>query len=164
MADKKNTQPMESILTLIESDHEAVEQLFEDIEEAEKPKEIQSYFEEIYKELTLHAHAEEIVFYPAMMEYEETREYVEEAEAEHNSAKILLEQMKQLGASHPEFATKMTHLKETILHHVEEEENELFEAVEKCMDKEKLSQLGMEFQQAKANYKPSLEAAMAARS
>ncbi|WP_374939406.1 hypothetical protein [Tolypothrix sp. FACHB-123] len=38
--------------------------------------------------MTLHAKTEEIVFYPAMWQYEETEQYIEEAEAEHEEAKF----------------------------------------------------------------------------
>lgn len=151
----------QDILTLIEADHRKVDQLFEEIESSKGAKKIQDCFNQIYKELTLHAQAEELVFYPAMREYEETEEYIEEAEEEHNSAKILLEQIKSLKPGDDEFKTKLQHLMEAIKHHVEEEENEIFSAVRECMDEEELQQLGTEFQSSKAKLESQVEAAIA---
>ncbi|UBF23916.1 hemerythrin domain-containing protein [Kovacikia minuta CCNUW1] len=147
------------ILSLIEIDHGEVEQLFEKIQKEKSAKKIQELFSQIYQELTLHARAEELVFYPAMREYEETEELIEEAEEEHNAAKILLEEMKQLGSDDEEFKTKLMHLIESVQHHVQEEEEEIFSAVRGSMEDEELQALGQEFQEAKAKVEPDVKTA-----
>lgn len=157
MAKQKATD----ILTLIEADHRKVEELFAEAESTKGAKKLQECFNQIYKELNLHAHAEELVFYPAMQEHEETQEYIEEAEEEHNSAKILLEEMKALGANDSEFKTRMEHLKEAVTHHVEEEESEIFAAVRECMGDQELQDLGQEFQAAKSRMESEVEANLA---
>jgi hemerythrin superfamily protein len=149
------------ILSLIELDHRATEQLFDELEGTKAKKKTQELFNQIYKELTLHAKAEELVFYPAMMEYDETKQYVEEAEEEHNSVKILLEQMKALEPNDSEFENKMMNLKESVLHHVEEEESEIFDAVRERMDDQQLQKLGEEFQAAKSRLQSDVEAQLA---
>ncbi|NJP09028.1 MAG: hemerythrin domain-containing protein [Leptolyngbyaceae cyanobacterium RU_5_1] len=156
-ADSKKTD----ILSLIETDHREVEKLFKEIESAKNSNKAQEYFDQIYKELTLHAQAEELVFYPEMREYKETEKYIEEAEQEHNSVKILLEQMKALKPGDSEFETKMTHLKESVTHHVEEEESEIFSAIRKCMDEQKLHDLGQEFQETKTKLEPDVKVPIA---
>jgi len=145
------------ILSLIEKDHQAVEKLFEKAENA-KGKKLQDYFKQIYKEMTLHAQAEEIVFYPAMREHEETAQYIEEAEEEHTSVKVLLEQMKGMDPGDEEYMDMMMDLKDAIMHHVEEEESEIFDAISECMDEAVLENLGREFQQAKSNLEADVEA------
>jgi len=144
------------ILELIEADHRQVEELFAQFEKAKSSKKQQEYFNQIYKELTLHAEAEELVFYPAMEEYEETRVYIEEAEEGHNSVKILLEQMRKLKLEDPNFSTKIAQLKENVMHHVEEEESDIFVAVSNCMTEEQLTQLGEEFDAAKTRIEPEI--------
>ncbi len=94
-----------------------------------------------------------------MREYDETEQYIEEAEEEHNSAKILLEEMKMLKPDDSEFKAKLAHLIEAVKHHVEEEENEIFSAVRESMDEEELQELGQEFQQAKTNIELDVKAA-----
>lgn len=148
-----------NILSLIEIDHRKVEQLFKEIESAKGAKAIEC-FNQIYTELTLHAKAEELVFYPAMQSYEAAKQQIEEAEAEHNSAKILLEQMKLFNPANSEFQTKLMHLKQTTLHHVKEEEQEIFELVRESIEESELHQLGQEFQAAKSRLKADVELAL----
>jgi hemerythrin superfamily protein len=148
-----------NILSLIETDHRKVAQLFEEIAPAKGAKAIEC-FNQIYTELTLHAKAEELVFYPALQSFEAAKRHIEEAEAEHNSAKILLEQMKLLNPADDEFQTKLMHLKRTILHHVEEEEQEIFEFVRQSVQEAELRQLGQEFQAAKSRLEADVELAL----
>ncbi len=151
----------QGILALIEADHRKVDQLFEEISSTKGAKKIQECFNQIYKELTLHAEAEELVFYPAMREYDETEDYIEEAEEEHDEAKVLLEEMKSLKPGDDEFQSKLQELIAAVKHHVEEEENEIFPAVREVMEDEELQQLAEEFQQSKAKLEPEVTAAIA---
>jgi iron-sulfur cluster repair protein YtfE (RIC family) len=148
------------ILSLIEGEHRQVEKLFEEAEKASKNK-LYDIFEQIYLAVNLHARTEELVFYPALREYDETAEYIEEAEEEHEEAEVLLEEIKALKPTDAEFKSKLSDLKEAIVHHVEEEENEIFEAVRGCISEEELVELGKEFQEAKAKLEADVKAAMA---
>jgi hemerythrin superfamily protein len=153
---KSKTQ---NILSLIEAEHRQVEKLFAEAEKADA-NELYECFNQIYKALTLHARTEELVFYPAMREYEETEQYIEEAEAEHEEAKILLEEIKSLKPTDSEFKTKIKSLKKAVQHHVEEEENEIFEAISECMSDRQLNDLGQEFQKTKAKLEEEVKTAM----
>ena len=148
------------ILTLIEADHRKVEDLFSEIQQAKGDKKQQDIFKQIYKELTLHAQAEELVFYPAMREYEQTSALIEEAEEEHNTVKILLEEMLSIEPSDEKFQTKMRYLLDNVAHHVEEEESEVFDAVRKCMDGSQIQDLGQEFQKVKDNVESDVKAVL----
>ncbi|MBW4486389.1 MAG: hemerythrin domain-containing protein [Trichocoleus desertorum ATA4-8-CV12] len=145
MAKGKN----QDILELIATDHREVEQLFSKIESAANLGQLYQFFNQLYKEFNLHSRAEELVFYPGLREYEDTDEMIQEAESEHDEAVALLEEIKALSPDLPEFKAKIAELKEAVLHHVQEEESELFEAARDCMDDQQLKQLGQEFQQAK---------------
>ena len=145
MAKGKN----QDILELITTDHREVEQLFAQIEGASKLEQLYECFNQLYKELNLHSRAEELVFYPALREYEDTDEMIEEAESEHEEAAALLEELKALSPDSPEFQDKVAELKEAVLHHVQEEESEVFETARDCLEPQQLTQLGQEFRQAK---------------
>ncbi len=153
---KSQTQ---NILSLIETEHRQVEKLFAEAEKADF-NELYECFNEIYKALTLHTRSEELVFYPAMQEYEATAQYIEEAEAEHEEAKIILEEIKSLKPTDSEFKTKIKSLKKAVQHHVEEEESEIFKAVSECMSDKQLSALGEEFQKTKAELEEEVKTAM----
>ncbi|WP_026733339.1 hemerythrin domain-containing protein [Fischerella sp. PCC 9605] len=147
------------ILSLIEAEHRQVEQLFAEAEKADNKK-LYECFNQIFKALTLHARTEELVFYPAMQEYEETKKYIEEAEKEHEEAKVILEEIKELKPGESEFQKKINELQKAVQHHVREEENKIFNAVRKCMNDEQLTNLGREFQETKAKLEPAVKAAM----
>ncbi|MDZ8227339.1 MULTISPECIES: hemerythrin domain-containing protein [unclassified Nostoc] len=148
------------ILSLIEAEHRQVEKLFAGAEKAKGAKLVEQ-FNQIYIALNLHARTEEIVFYPALRDYEQTEQYVEEAEEEHEEVSVILEEIKALKPTDPEFKEKMSELKEAVEHHVEEEESEIFSAVRECMSAEELTELGQEFQETKAKLMPDIEAALA---
>lgn len=157
---EKGVETGTDILSLIETDHREVEELFNQLESNKDARKAQKLFEQIYQEMSLHAHAEETAFYPAMREYKQTEKFLADAEEEHNSVKILLEQMKVLKPKDSEFQEKFTELKEAMLHHIEEEENEIFTAVRKCMEEEQLQNLAKEFQDAKENWESDVKVAM----
>ncbi|MGV0107071.1 Hemerythrin HHE cation binding domain protein [Nostoc sp. DSM 114160] len=148
------------ILSLIEAEHRQIEKLFAEAEKAKGAKLVEQ-FNQIYIEAILHARTEELVFYPALREYEETEEYVEEAEEEHEEISVILEEIKALKPNNPEFKEKMSELKETLEHHVKEEESEIFNAVRECMSEQELTELGQEFEETKAKLVSNVEAALA---
>ena len=139
-------------IELLESDHRKVEMLFEQYEaEKEGDEETKrSLAERICKELTAHAQLEEELFYPWLRENldEEEMEMVEEAYVEHASAKDLIAQIQAGGEIDGAFDAKVKVLQEYIKHHVQEEENEIFEAV--SGEQEELDELGQEMHARKA--------------
>lgn len=155
MAKKKS----QDILELILADHRQVEKLFSQVEKAKNPEQFYSLFTQLYKELNLHARAEELVFYPALREFEDTDDIIEEAEAEHEEAAAMLEEMKALGPDSEEFPDRIAELKEAVMHHLQEEESEVFEIIRDYMDEEELSALGQEFQQAKTKLEAEINEA-----
>ncbi|MEH2072777.1 MAG: hemerythrin domain-containing protein [Nostoc sp.] len=147
------------ILSLIEAEHRQVEQLFVEAEKAKGSK-LYEYFNQIYKILSLHSRTEELIFYPALQEYEETEQYIDEAEEEHEEISFILEEIKMLRHNNPEFSEKMNELKEVVQYHVEQEESKIFTAVRECMNEQELTKLGEEFHKAKVELKPEVEATL----
>lgn len=148
-----------NILSLIEAEHRQFEQLFAAIEKASNTA-VYNCFNQIYKALNLHIKTEEIIFYPAMREHQETKKYIQEAEKEHEEANALLEQMQQMKPTEPQFKQKMNELKKAVQHHVKEEESEIFSAVRKCMNEELLTKLGQEFLKTKRKLEADIDNAM----
>ncbi|MBC1219801.1 hemerythrin domain-containing protein [Nostoc sp. UCD121] len=157
---KANKEKSTDILALIEAEHRQVENLLAEAEKSKGAKLVEQ-FNKIYIAVILHARTEELVFYPALREYEETEQYVEEAEEEHEEVSFILEEIKALKPTNPEFKEKMLELKETLEHHVQEEESEIFNAVRECMSDKELTELGQEFQETKDKLVSNVEAALA---
>ena len=83
---------------------------------------------EICTELTVHAQIEEEIFYPALREKIKDTSMLEEAEIEHNSAKVLIAQIEAATDVDETFDATVKVLGEYIDHHVKEERNQIFPA------------------------------------
>jgi hemerythrin superfamily protein len=136
-------------LELLKQDHDKVRELFREVEEAEDPKKRKQLFDQIDTELEVHTHIEETVFYPAMEQHDELKDMVAEAREEHEEVKTLLEELEELGPDDEEFDSKLHLLIESVEHHAEEEEEEMFPKVRESCDERTLTQLGKQLEAAK---------------
>jgi hypothetical protein len=135
-------------LRLLKEDHARVKALFEKFERTSAESGRQAIAEEICMELRTHALLEESVFYPRVREAIDEAELLEEAEIEHASAKDLIAQIEESTPSEPRFEALVTVLREYVMHHVKEEETEMFRQVRGTqLD---LAALGEEMQEWKA--------------
>jgi hypothetical protein len=80
--------------------------------------------------LQVHTRIEEEIFYPAAREAIEKPELIDEAIVEHASAKQLISEIEEMEPGEELYDAKVKVLQEQVLHHVEEEEGELFPQVE----------------------------------
>lgn len=127
-------------LDLLKKQHRLVERLFKKFEATDGDDEKKAIFDEIADNLAVHTAIEERIFYPAVRA-RQTEEQLEEAYDEHLDAKkLLLEAMDDPDA--PGFDGKVAALEGAVLHHAEEEEEELFVAVRKLMTTNALEALG----------------------
>jgi hemerythrin superfamily protein len=136
-------------LEMLKEDHQKVADLFEELDSKEEMGKMKRLFDQIKKELETHTYIEENVFYPAMERHEELRDLVKEAYEEHRQVKALLGAISGLTRDRDKFYAKMKVLKDSVEHHVEEEEDELFPKVEDIYDDEQLELLGQELAAAK---------------
>jgi hemerythrin superfamily protein len=137
---------------LLEQDHKEVEGLFKKFEEAgdQAYKTKQELADKIIEELTIHAEIEEEIFYPAVKsEVDAAEDEVAEAVEEHHVAETLMEEIKGLTPEDEQFDAKVTVLIESVRHHKDEEENEMFPKVRKAFSSEELEQLGARLEAAK---------------
>jgi iron-sulfur cluster repair protein YtfE (RIC family) len=129
---------------LLREDHENVKQLFSAYEEIEKEdvEQKSKLFRALKKELTIHAQIEEEIFYPAIEGSgdEEAEELIKEANEEHRLVKQLLEELAELGPESDDFDAKLKVLKENVLHHAEEEQEEIFPCFDE-LDKDEREQI-----------------------
>ena len=139
---------------LLKQQHREVEQLFERIEGGEEP--IQELMEELADNLCAHAVIEEQLFYPTVKRSvdEDGVDLVLESFEEHALMKVALQRALATGIDEEPFKARVMTLKELVLNHVEEEEEELFPDVEKTINDETLSALAV---QMKELFESSLE-------
>ena len=129
-------------ISLLKDDHRKVESLFEKVKSNENGNNVAT-FKKIKEELDVHAHIEEAIFYPHLMDKgdKELKKIVREGVEEHAQVKDLLTDLDGMSDS-PTFKAKLKVLMENVEHHVEEEEDEMFPMVEDQIPEETLVRLG----------------------
>jgi len=117
-------------IALLKADHKEVKALFEQykklVESEEVGEERQAVAQQICLLLTVHATAEEEIFYPAARAAIDESDLLDEAEVEHASAKDLIAQIEAMNPDDALYDAKVIVLGEYIDHHVKEEEGEMF--------------------------------------
>jgi len=136
-------------LELLKQDHQAVKDLFDQIDDAEDGKQRKKLFDQIDTQLNIHAHIEETVFYPEMQKIDELKDMVEEALEEHQEVKTLLEEIEGLDPDGDQFSASLEELMENVEHHVAEEEDEMFPKARERCDQATLDRLGDQLESAK---------------
>lgn len=139
---------------ILKRQHRQVEKLFSNIEHARDDGRRMALVAQLADELAAHMLIEEQLFYPTVISRLDDPTLVEEGYLEHHAARGALQLV--LGKTElVSFKAKLKTLKEMIEHHVEEEEGEMFPAVESAIEEEELKTLGAEM-------KAMFEAAVAA--
>lgn len=132
---------------LLKQDHREVDNLMALLEDTTTTT--TDTFMQLKTALTLHAEAEEELFYPAMEQFDETDELTDESYEEHAEVKQLLEEMTGLNPAEEDFQDLLAQLKESVQHHVQEEETEMFPKAEELLGEETLETMGNEIEQMK---------------
>lgn len=108
-------------IALLKADHRKVEEIFAAFEAATSKSRKQALAEQACLELKVHTVLEEEVFYPACRGNIE-EDLLNEAYVEHDSAKLLINEIEAASPDEEFYDAKVKVLSEMIEHHVEEEE------------------------------------------
>lgn len=122
---------------LLEQQHKKVRTLFKKLEGGRS--EPAPLLEELANDLIAHMAIEHEIFYPAIHAIDP--KMVAESFEEHALGEIALKRLLAIDSDDASFKARVTAAKELIEHHVQEEE-ELFEKLEKKLGDEQLEQLG----------------------
>lgn len=134
---------------LLKADHKKVNELFDQLEAATGKAKLK-VFDQIKTELELHTHIEEKIFYPALEKPEQTHDLTLEAYEEHKMVKTLLAELSGARTADDEWQAQAKVLRENVEHHVDEEENELFDKAEDALSDEEIEALGQRMEAEKA--------------
>ena len=130
-------------IEMLKDDHDKVKKAFKEFEklDREDTDAAQQLVQTVCEELKVHTTLEEEIFYPAAREAIEDEDLLNEAQVEHETAKMLIEQLENMGADDPNYHATFTVLGEYVNHHIKEEEGEMFPEVKKSdLDLEELGQ------------------------
>lgn len=112
---------------LLMEDHKKIKDLCGEFEAAPDAVTKQQIAEQVLKELSLHTAIEEELFYPAARGANENAdELVDEALVEHEAAKAFAGELQAMSPTDEGYDDKFRDLAESVTHHAEEEESELF--------------------------------------
>ncbi len=134
-----------NITELLKEDHREAESLIAGLEgDADHET-----FGKLKKALKTHTKIEEEILYPAMEKFDETEELVDESYQEHGEVDQLLADMSGTEPQSEEFQELLAQLKESLEHHIEEEEIKLFPNAENLLGAETLEEMGNKAEQLK---------------
>jgi hemerythrin superfamily protein len=147
---------MPDAITSLRDDHKKVEKLFKEFEALQKKggdaSRKRGVVDQIIGELSVHAAVEEQVFYPAVRKgVEEVGDTVLEGLEEHHIVKWTLSELDGMSGEEERFDAKVTVLMESVRHHVEEEEGEMFPKVRETLGRKALVELYETMEAARKN-------------
>src|SRR4051794_31322968 len=147
-------------IALLTRDHREVEALFKQFEKltdrAMKTK--KNIVTKIVRELAIHSAVEEMLFYPAVRMAgmqadtragESAAETVLESLEEHHIVKWTLSELEKMKPDDERYDAKVKVLMESVRHHVEEEQDELFPKARRLLGPKMLEELGLRMEKAK---------------
>src|SRR2546423_1658122 len=130
-------------ITLLKNDHKEVKRLFRDFERAKDDRARKEAVEAMIRELSVHSAIEEQIFYPAVrQEVPDENDTVLEGLEEHHVVKWTLSELEGMEPSDERYKAKVTVLIESVRHHIEEEEGEMFPAVREALGRKRLGEIG----------------------
>ncbi len=137
-------------LELIKRDHDQMRVLLEQATRtAEGDASRYDLLTRIKHELLAHEQMEEQVLYPVLRTKQEAKDIVLEGYEEHHVANIVLEELYDTPVGDDRWGARLKVLKESIEHHMEEEEGEMFAKARKALDEETRGRLGDQMKRIK---------------
>lgn len=123
------------ILNELKDDHKRIKKAYRDFQKQdhhEDPQACAPLVEQVLSELRVHAALEEELLYPAARGQVAEEDLIDEAEVEHEMLHVLIEQLSLMDPEDDLYAARFTVLCEYLVHHVKEEEGEIFPQLERA--------------------------------
>ncbi len=139
-------------ILLLETDHRRFEQLLKDGEDTTERaiKGRGEVLDALTSELNVHEAIEEQILYPALRPHAEAHAIVLEGIEEHHVADILIKELHQVRKDNEKWGAKFKVLKESVEHHIQEEERKMFPVARGVLPREELLALGARMRALKA--------------
>lgn len=139
-----------NVIELLARDHAEVDELFRRVNLSEKPESLDELTKQIVHDLSVHAAVEEQFVYPLLRaKVSDGGALADEAIEEHQEVKRLLADLEKMDAGTAEHDRTLQKVIESVRHHVEEEEGDVFPGLRDAVDDELLEKLGAVVEEAK---------------
>ena len=141
----------QKLFDTLSQDHGYVKEIFGKILEtsAGARKTCEDLLYKLEKELVPHMAGEERTLYPALLEKSESKMKALESIEEHHVTKILFQELREIDIQDEKRTAKAQVLSEVVKHHIQEEEEKIFENARKFLSHEKAKEILGEFLKVK---------------
>lgn len=134
------------IYTRLKQDHKKQRELCDELKSTRSGSQNRAdLWEELKVELEAHASAEEQVFYSALMKKPDGTEEARHSVHEHQEMTKLITEIDAMDQSSDIWEKKFKTLAHDVIHHVDEEEADIFPAAKKLIDSDKAEAMVKEF-------------------
>lgn len=139
-----------TIFDRLKQDHDAHRQLFAKMADAGSDEtRLRKLFDQFTVEVTAHAAAEEETLYATMLAQPDLREDAQHSVSEHKEISDYLEELDGLKFNGEAWRRTFADMKERYLHHIDEEEEEMFPDAAKALTADDEKKLGALFAKRK---------------
>ena len=147
---------MSTIFDALREDHDVQRRLIADLLDTTGASEKrEAAFDELRRELTAHAVHEERQFYVPLMQQDLTQDKARHSVAEHKELDDYVEQLEGYDMSASQFLVTARELEHRLLHHLEEEEHEVFQLAGKVLGDEEKKDLAQAYRDGMAEERRS---------
>ncbi|NNE94556.1 MAG: hemerythrin domain-containing protein [Acidimicrobiales bacterium] len=137
---------MTTIFDALRADHDNQRTLIDLLEQTEGDSDgRRDLFQRLRAALEAHAGAEERYFYVPLMEHDKTQDNARHSVAEHKELDDYVERLESYDMSAPQWLITVRELKERLLHHLDEEEKEVFPVAGKVLTDDEKATLAEEY-------------------
>lgn len=139
-------------IALLETDHRRFEELLKQGEETtvRAAGTRRQLLKALASELNVHEAIEEKILYPALKSHPEAKDIVLEGYQEHHVADLIINELRDLATDDERWGAKFSVLKESLEHHIQEEERQMFPTARGVFDRQQLNGLGSRMRVLKA--------------
>jgi hemerythrin superfamily protein len=123
------------ILKQLREDHKRVKTAFREFQSLDHDEDREAcdaIVQRVLDDLAAHAALEEELLYPASRGAIDDEDLIDEAEIEHESMHGFIDQLRSMSSDDDKYTARFTVLCEYVLHHVKEEEGEIFPQLERA--------------------------------
>jgi hypothetical protein len=139
---------MKNIFEQIREDHETQRALIQDLVETSGHSQTRKdLYKQLKHQLKIHADAEERYFYKPLFRDDLTQDKARHSVAEHHEIDELLEQLDDTEMDNSAWLSTAEKLKERVLHHLAEEEHEVFQMAGKALENSEKNKLGESYRE-----------------
>jgi hemerythrin-like domain-containing protein len=136
-----------NIFEALREDHEIQRTLIDKLVNTSGDNDLRrNMFNKLKHELEIHADAEERHFYVPLIDVDLTQQKARHSIAEHHEMDELIEKLEETDMSSSAWLTYMMQLAEKVEHHLDEEEQEVFQLAGKALSEKEKKRFATEYQ------------------